>query len=211
MRRRNRVNNGTFMEDAPSALKLNLSDEQLAGRALAGCLDSFEELVRRYQVPLMRLLLRRGACQQDAEDLVQETFLRAFQSLKQYSSAWPFKTWIFTLGYRLAISHHRRKGIVHRQHDGSEVADLREGTLAQMERAETKRQLWDVAKRALSDEQFTAIWLYYVESLPATEVGRVMNRSWVWVKTNLHRSRRKLRASLAPKASTTLAISRERA
>ena len=54
----------------------------------------------------------------------------------------------------------------------------------------------DIARRTLSEEQFGAVWLHYAESMPAREVGEVMGRSWVWVKTTLHRSRRKLAASL---------------
>lgn len=196
------------MEDAPPTLKLKLSDEQLAGMALAGCLDSFEELVRRYQVPLMRFLLRRGASQPDAEDLVQDTFLKAYQSLRQYNPAWKFKTWIFTIGYRLAVSHYRRNIVPPTQDDPEEVADVREGSLPRLERDESKRQLWDLARTVLTEEQFTAIWLYYAESLPAAQVARVMNRSWVWVKTNLHRARRKLRDSLEERTSTNLQTSR---
>jgi RNA polymerase sigma-70 factor, ECF subfamily len=179
-----------------ASLKFRLSDEQLARDARAGCVDSFEELVRRYQVPLMRFLMRRGSSREDAEDRVQESFLRAYQSMERYDDGWPFKTWIFTIGYRLAISYHRNH--VRRQPPAAagEIADGRDHPLERIQRSESRQRIWDAARDVLTEQQFTAMWLYYAEALPAGEVARVMNRSWVWVKTALHRSRRKLRAML---------------
>ena len=69
-------------------------DEELARRAQLGCTDSFEELVRRFQVPLLRFLGRRTSAV-DAEDLLQDTFVRAYQNLQRYRSAWRFRTWLF--------------------------------------------------------------------------------------------------------------------
>ena len=59
------------------------SNEDLAARAQAGCLSSFEELMRRFQVPLLHFLRRVGP-DFDAEDVLQETFLRAYSQLGRY-------------------------------------------------------------------------------------------------------------------------------
>src|SRR4051812_25411358 len=72
-----------------------------------GCKDCFEELVRRFQSPLLHFLTRRLSSQHDAEDLVQETFLTAYRSLGQYDSSSRFSTWVFTIANRLAISSRR--------------------------------------------------------------------------------------------------------
>src|SRR5438128_603829 len=73
-----------------------------------GCRDSFGELARRYQTRLLRYLQRYIRSTADAEDLLQEPFVRAFQRLNQYDPARSFGTWLFTLAHRLAVSHHRR-------------------------------------------------------------------------------------------------------
>src|SRR5436309_12843514 len=80
-----------------------LSDEDLvacarSGRRTEGAgrqseAGHFEELVRRFQAPLLRLLMRRLPRRADAEDILQETFLRAYEKLEQYESRWPFATW----------------------------------------------------------------------------------------------------------------------
>ncbi len=83
------------------------SDEELARRAQQGCAASFEQLVRRFQVPVLQFLRQRtGAV--EAEDLVQETFVRAYENLHHYRRTWRFATWLFTIARRVSINHHRR-------------------------------------------------------------------------------------------------------
>lgn len=178
----------------------HLSDEELARRARAGSLSCFDELVRRYQVPLLRFLHRRTPSGGDAEDVLQESFLRAFQSLGKYRDQWPFKTWLFTLAYRLSVSMARKARPQSTDHCDESIASQQEGPDEQAEREESSRRLWTIARRTLNEEQFNAIWLHYVESMPARDVAEVLGRSWVWVKTTLHRSRRKLAEALEPAA-----------
>ena len=85
-------------------------DQTLALRAKQGCMDSFEELVRRYQVPLLHFLARFGN-ETDAEDLAQDTFIRAYRNLKRYRRRWRFSTWLFTIARRLAINSRRGKRV----------------------------------------------------------------------------------------------------
>jgi DNA-directed RNA polymerase specialized sigma24 family protein len=92
---------------ACDATVMPLSDEDLAGRAQEGCSASFEELVRRFQVPLLQFL-QRWAAREDAEDLVQDTFVRAYRNLHRYRSSWRFATWLYTIARRLSINQRRR-------------------------------------------------------------------------------------------------------
>src|SRR3954452_23030204 len=87
----------------------NFKDEELAGRALAGSAAAYEVLVRRYQVPLMRFLQKRFPSRRDGEDILQETFLRAWQSLHRYDRAYAFRTWLYTIAFRLAVSRGRKQ------------------------------------------------------------------------------------------------------
>ena len=70
------------------------SDEELARCAQEGCTASFEELVRRFQVPLLHFL-RRWTTTEEAEDLVQDTFLRAYRNLHRYRPTARLATWLF--------------------------------------------------------------------------------------------------------------------
>src|SRR5206468_3413431 len=105
------VDSDTAVRGSPLGLMLeelhNFADEELARRALAGSSACFEEIMRRYQVPLMRFLVRRFPSRRDAEDILQDTFLKAWQSLHLYDKAYTFRTWLYTIGYRLAVSRGR--------------------------------------------------------------------------------------------------------
>jgi RNA polymerase sigma-70 factor (ECF subfamily) len=167
------------------------SDEELARRACDGCAVSFEQLVRRFQVPLLHFLRRQGAGG-DAEDLLQETFLRAYANLHRYRPRWRLATWLFTIARRVAINHHRRSrpAVVEASWEPA-ASDVREPCQAMVEE-ESRRRLWEMAARVLSADEWTALWLFYVEEMPAREIAAVLGRSWVGVKTMLFRSRKRL-------------------
>jgi len=176
---------------------VGISDEELARRARAGSSLCFEELVRRWQVPLMRFLVRRMGRRSDAEDVVQETFVRAYQALGQYRDSRPFRTWLFTIGYRAGVSHGRKVRAREAAEANVEAGRGEERPVERLGREEEGRELWEVAKAVLTEEQFGAVWLYYVEEMTAGEIARVLGRSWVGVKTMLHRARKRLMPHLA--------------
>jgi RNA polymerase sigma-70 factor (ECF subfamily) len=179
----------------------DLSDEQLASRAQRGCLASFEELVRRFQLPLLNFLRQRGAGA-DAEDLLQETFLRAYTNLHRYRRRHRAAAWLFTIARRLSINHyHRVAASPATQTDGEAAVEsllAAEGAPDELAAAsEDRKQLWQLAARILSEEEMAALWLYYVEELSAREVGAVLERSWLATKSLLSRARKKLLPRLA--------------
>ena len=168
------------------------SDEQLACRAREGCADSFEQLMRRFQTPVLQFLRHRGALS-DAEDLLQETFVRAYSNLHRYKQKWRFATWLFTIARRVSINHARRARPVADAETLQAAESKAPSPLDKIVAEEDRRRLWDVAAHALSLEELTAVWLYYVEQMPTREIATVQERSWVSVKTMLFRARRKLR------------------
>src|SRR4030066_729639 len=86
---------------------LNPTDEDLAARAAAGSRPSFEQLVSRYSLRLFHFLRSRSGSDEDVEDLVQETFLKAYRNIGRYDPQRKFSTWLFTVAIRLSISRHR--------------------------------------------------------------------------------------------------------
>lgn len=174
---------------------IDQTDEELARSAQAGSLDCFEQLVRRYQVPLLRFLQRRGPNRQDAEDVIQEAFLRAYQSMGKYRAGEPFKPWLFTIAYRLAIdTARRRKQAASFAEDPPGQRD--DDPLMMASANDSKDHLWRLVRTALKDEAFAAVWLHYAESMPTENIAKVIGRSRVWVKTALLRARGKIRAEL---------------
>jgi len=172
------------------------SDQQLAREAQQGSVAGFEELARRYQVPLLHFLRARVRSEADAEDLVQDTLVRAYENLQRYRPEYRFSTWLFTIAHRLNLNAQRKRrptgghdGIESIPHGGAEPQ------AAAIEK-EQRRRLWDLAESILSAPQMTALWLYYVEEMPVAEVAKILKRSRVATKTMLFRARRALKPVL---------------
>lgn len=175
--------------------KPDSSDEELVCRAQHGCAGSFERLMGRFQVPVLHFLRRRGHVS-DAEDLLQETFLRAYSNLHRYRRKWRFATWLFTIARRVSINHGRRVPPAPSGEAADSAASPSSCPLEAMIAEEERRNLWDLAARVLDREEMTAVWLYYVEEMTARDIAAVLERSRPSVKTMLFRARRKLREVL---------------
>ncbi len=161
-------------------------DSELVAQAKKGSATSFEEIVRRYQVRLLHFL-RKWNNVADAEDLLQETFLRAWRKLDQYEDRWAFSTWLFTIARRLSYQADRRQR--------PEPVDPASGILDReiaMPPTPGDDSLWQLARRELTEPQWTAVWLYYVEDMPIKEIACVVEKSDSSVKVLLFRARKKL-------------------
>jgi RNA polymerase sigma-70 factor (ECF subfamily) len=167
------------------------SDEELACQAQRGCTSSLDRLLRKFQGPLLHFLRHRGAGS-DAEDLLQETFLRAYRNLHRYDRQWSFSAWLFTIARRISINHHRAARATKGDQGVDFVASATPEPWRALAAEEDRKSLWSLAAETLSEEQTTALWLYYVEELPICEIALVLTRSQSSVKVLLFRARRKL-------------------
>lgn len=175
------------------------SDQELVDQALSGETRSFEELVCRYQTMLHRFFLQRHS-QEEAQDLLQETFLRAWQNLARYRKCWAFSTWIFTIAYRQSVSCFRKKRrrfsplpLTNRENLEQIAAPVSENPLAER----SLENLWNLAKTILPEPQWSALWLFYAEEKSIREIAHILRRTETGIKTLLFRGRQKLREKLA--------------
>jgi len=167
------------------------SDEELACRAQQGCAESFDELMRRFQAPVLHFLRHQGPLS-DAEDLLQDTFVRAYENLHRYRSRWRFATWLFTIARRLSINARRRPRPRAAADGIADTAATAPGPLQLLAAKDDRRHLWSIAEQVLSEQERTALWLHYVEEMPAREIAAVLRRSRVAINTMLFRARKRL-------------------
>ena len=175
---------GPGSDPQPCTLRA-LSAEELACRAQQGCEPYFAELAERYGVRLFHFLHHKTGNVQDAEDLVQDTFVKAYQNIHRYRCSWKFSTWLFTIARRLASSHYRSL------RRSQTVADVESGSPEPGEivtQEEARQNLWAMA-RGLSSNQYQALWLKYAEDMSIKEIALVMRKSQVNVKVILYRAR----------------------
>jgi RNA polymerase sigma-70 factor (ECF subfamily) len=180
------------MEKSPAVASLR--DAELAARAAAGSRAAFEELVTRYAPRLFLFLRARSESAEDVEDLVQETFLRAFRKIDRYDPRWKFSTWLYTLAFRLAVSRWRSQGPRLAELDPETPACPSPGPpeiLIQKEEARRHGNIWSLA-RTLSRNEYDALWLRYAEGMPAKEIARALKKREAGVRALLHRGRVKL-------------------
>lgn len=172
------------------------SDETLARRVQLGCVRSYEELDRRLRPRLVFLLRKRTGSREDAEDLTQQTLLRAYEKIDQYDPKRSFRSWLFTIAIRLAIDAHRKNRIDTTANGIESLTDTSPGPAERVHRQDTQRRLWALADRVLDPTQRTALWLHYGEQLKAKEIGKTLGVSAVHVRVLLFRARRTLMAHL---------------
>jgi RNA polymerase sigma-70 factor (ECF subfamily) len=166
------------------------SDEQLVEAAKQGSAEAFTELVERYQQRLLRFLVTRSASRAHAEDALQDTLINAYRYLHSYDPRWRFSTWL----YRIAIRNATRQASL--PQDGPDELCDETDLLRECIAAAERENLWLTAKKLLSGDAYTAMWLRYVEDLAVKDVARTLDRSLSWTKVSLMRSRRRLQTEL---------------
>ena len=183
------------MDDASQCNQL--SDEKLALKAAAGSRVSFEELIHRYSPRLFFFLRHKAATDQDIEDLIQETFLKAFRNIDRFEPERKFSTWLYTIAVRSAISHHRTKKATW-SHTVSifPLADPQEVLIQK----EESRNIWNLARR-LKPIEYEALWLHYGEDMSVKNVAKVIKKTQISVRVLLHRARLKLAKMLSKSAT----------
>jgi len=170
-----------------------VADElELIEAARAGSVDAFEALVHDYRPKLLRFLTTRCASFADAEDALQDTFLNAYRYLYSYDPRWRFSTWLYRIAVRNAMKLHQAG-----REELDEVEDADSDPLKQCIDVSERENLWLVAKRVLSAEVFTAMWMRYVEDMSVNDIALVLGRSNSWTKVNLMRGRQAIEADMA--------------
>ncbi len=158
----------------------------------AGAPGSFASLVGRFQKPLYQYLRLRTRSAGDAEELVHETFVRAWRHLDRYDDRWRVSTWLYTIARRQTASFYRRRADAPSSDELPVAFDPRPDPASALCAAEDRGELWDLARRLLASESFDALWLRYAEDLAPREIGRVLDRDAASVRVLLHRARRTL-------------------
>lgn len=181
------------------------SDWDLVQRTREGDREAFRELVERYQRRVAALALGMLRSREDALDVVQETFTKAYQSLDRFKGDSGFYTWIYRIAFNLCIDHQRREGkLVPLALEPDATGELplpaggdtrRDEPFDSARSAEVGRRL-EAAIAELTPDHRAVILLREVEGLSYEEISRVLECPKGTVMSRLHYARRQLRARL---------------
>ena len=176
-------------------------DSDLVAWSKAGNLEAFGELVRRYQKPVFRIVLRMVRSPDDADDLTQDTFVRAHRGLKTFKDEYDFHPWLYRIAVNQAINFlNKRKRQAAADLDEVPEGDIRAGPepespLQSASRQELLTRL-EVALDKLPEEQRTVFLLRVQEGLSYEEIADTMDTPKGTVMSRLARARMALRKYL---------------
>ena len=184
---------------------MNFVETRLAKLARNGDLRAFGELVDLYKDKIYHLAYRMLHNVQEAEDVVQETFLRVYTNLNRYDEMQKFSTWIYRIGTNLCIDRLRK-----RKPSYSLDAEVNDGDgddwysmLASQDRtpegelilSETQQQVRD-AIDALPEKYKSVVILRYLHDMSLQEISEILDMPVSTIKTRVHRGREYLRERL---------------
>lgn len=180
-------------------------DRTLVEEATEGSLDSFEALVRRYQTRVVNYAMAIVRDTGEAEDVAQETFIRAYRSLGRFRGESLFKTWLYSIATNTARTALERRG--RRERIGNQSLDDDTQTLSaasvpsgqpDAETTLVSRDAIDRALATLSDDLRVAVVLRDVEGLDYKEIAVVTGAPIGTVESRIFRARQRLRTLLQP-------------
>jgi RNA polymerase sigma-70 factor, ECF subfamily len=169
------------------------SDEELVARSMGGDLDSFNQLVLRWERPIYALAYRVIGREEDARDVAQETFLRAFRALSGFKGQAKFSSWLYRITLNLCRDWIRKekRTPVSQAPEGIDIIELAgEGTPAEsIEQLVGRKELGRAVSKAMAmlpEEQRTAIILKEYHGLTFQEIADMLDCPLSTVKTRLY-------------------------
>src|SRR5579884_2922384 len=189
---------------------MDTGDGALAAQAQSGDADAFRILVERHSRSVFRLAFRMTGNEHDAEDVVQETFLRAYKQLSHYESRSSFSTWLYRIASNYSLDLIRmRKRIADKQEretpEGRSPLDTVAAPAPGPDRLAFSNQVQQRVSEAmneLSDLERSAFVLRHFEGLSIEEIGGMLGTSLNATKHSIFRAVQKLRRRLEPIAGS---------
>ena len=172
---------------------LTITDEELVARSMDGDADSFNQLIKRWERPIYALAYRTLGREDDARDVCQETFLRAYRAINGFKGQAKFSSWLYRIALNLCrdwMRRQRRQPTVQPPED-VDIADLaaERGPSESIETLVGRRQLGRAVAAAMArlpEEQRTAIVLKEYHGLTFQEIAEMQGVPLSTVKTRLY-------------------------
>ena len=193
---------------------MTLTDDELVARSVGGDAESFNELIRRWERPIYALAYRLIGREEDARDVCQETFLRAFRALPGFKGQAKFSSWLYRIALNLCRDwiRRQRRAPVMQMPEGVEPTELaaERGPVESIEELVGRRQLSTVVEEAMTllpEEQRTAIILKEYHGMTFQEIADMQGCPLSTVKTRLYQGLTVLRRHLERNGVTLSTVS----
>ncbi len=204
--------NANVLDKAPAPLADKAApdaaeDQKLVKRARGGDLESYDELVRRYQERIYATIYHMTANHEDANDLAQETFIKAYQALNSFKGDSSFFTWVYRIAVNKTINFlKQRKNKTHMslndldfnaEHDPDLVALVSDKTPRRDVNLIELQEKLNGAMQKLSEIHRLVVTLHDVQGLSHEDISRIMGCNTGTVRSRLFYARQQLQAYLS--------------
>jgi RNA polymerase sigma-70 factor (ECF subfamily) len=181
-------------------MRTQLTDIELINQSLAGNQAAYADLVKRHQRFVFTLALRFAKSREDAEEIAQDCFIKAYRSLASFQGGSKFSTWLYSIVYTTAMTFLRKKRVDTTSIDNEETYIQLENTNAGMDAnlAENKSRSYYInqAIGELLPDDAMIITLFYKGEQSLDEIAAAMNMEANTVKVKLFRARQRLKERL---------------
>lgn len=184
-----------------------LPEQDLVERAKEGDLEAYNDLVRRYQVRIYATIYHMTSNHEDANDLAQESFIKAFHALKSFRGNSSFFTWIYRIAVNKTINYlKQRKKRTHlslndldfqAENDPDMLALISDKTPRREANLSELQQQLNIAMQKLSDVHRLVVTLHDIQGLSHDEISRILDCNNGTVRSRLFYARQQLQAHLA--------------
>lgn len=171
-------------------------ETQWVQEVLAGNKQSYAQIINKYKNPLYATILRMTKNPHDAQDLVQEAFIKVYQQLGKYDETGSFSGWLYRVTINHCMDEFRKKRYKMKQ------VEIDEGTMVSADtpeliffKNEESRRL-ECLIATLPEDERVIILLRYVNELSYDEIGEVVNAPLSTVRNKLHRAKKKMREAI---------------
>ena len=181
-------------------MNTGLTDSEIISRVLRGDQRAFAELVNRYQNFVFTITLRYTDNREDAEEISQDVFVKAYRSLADFRGASKFSTWLYTIVTTSCITFLRKKKLQTHSLDNEKVFELADskdsGFGANQIEQKSKVVMVNEAIKLLLPDDAKIITLFYKGEQSLEEIGQIMGMEPNTVKVKLHRARQRLKEKM---------------
>ncbi len=161
-------------------------------RVLKGDTQYFSHLVDKYKDIVYSIAFKVLRNREDAEEMAQESFIKAYKSLNTFRGTAKFSTWLYRITYNNCISEVRKKKLKYVSTDDIQISDEPEEMNFDGIPEENRAKYVKAALDKLPEDEYTLILLYYFEDKSVEEIGDIMKLSESNIKVKLFRARKKL-------------------
>ncbi|WP_435416238.1 RNA polymerase sigma factor [Polaribacter aestuariivivens] len=171
------------------------NDQLIINKVLKGNTNAFSELINTYKDLVFSLAVKITKNREEAEEISQDTFVKAYKNLSKFKGDSKFSTWLYRITYHTCLDALKKN----KKHTNS--FELNEITLNQIQTTDNALQTLERKERAkimdrcllqLPEEERSILWLFYYKELSLREIIEVTSLSEANIKVKLHRGRKKL-------------------